>query len=609
MSVWERRVDTRVGLICPSPDLLDNLNTGEEPCIRDFLYYWIHNLVRDLEKLISPPNPNKLKFLLFNRLEKLKNKVNDPLILLEIYYLEIALQFLSSRSESGHWGLDQPQFSVSTNNGEYLFSELPDLPYLYCQIPDSPLCFLIHKSLFEYLATNEQRFLDYLFSYLSKFESARRKQIQDFLTKIGQMLLLYPDSVKNIMGIIDIIHFGCIGCPVLSNDLSIPPILVVVPSLTDNPNFFCEIFISAINRWEKTVSDQELTYWLEIYQSFFETIPPYAKFHNWGFVLVNKNKRKTDSHCYLRYFNEYSRTNPFTGESLKYPNTHDHEGYGHGPFELLLLSIFSKLIHLNLRNQGFLPLSGKMPFEGELRTSTIFGEAFAGYFCEDHRCAEPVGEHYPTFESVLNYPYAFVVGDQNNDKDNEELAKKLARRYALGYSAGPRFWMSIEIALLIRLEEWSRASEDRKKLLPDNQLWEVLRKIKLDNSDSDSDSDLDLDLRMSVRHVLFLEMLAVFASVFNEFLRIFEQRIEQRKQYQEIQDQQFQEIALNSITSLASGCLYGLLNRLKDRFGINPELVAKIYDSLGSFDSLNALLSENYPDVLEFLKSRLGVVS
>jgi hypothetical protein len=108
---------------------------------------------------------------------------------------------------------------------------------------------------------------------------------------------------------------------------------------------------------------------------------------------------------------------------------------------------------------------------------------------------------------------------------------------------------------------------------------------------------------------VILEMLAVFASVFNEFLIIFEHRIKQREQYQEIQDQKFQEIALNSITSLASGCLYRLLRRLKDRFGINPELVAKIYDSLGSFDSLNALLSKEYPDVLEFLKSRLGAKS
>jgi len=590
MSVWERRVDTRVGLICPSPDLLDNLNTGEEPRIRDFLYYWIHNLVRDLEKLISPPDLYKLKFLLFNRLEKLENKVNDPLILLEIYYLEIALQFLSSRSESGQ------QFNV----GKLLFSKLPDLPYLYCQIPDSLLCFLIHESLFQYLATNEQRFLDYLFSYLSKFESARRKQIQDFLTKIGRMLLLYPDSVKNIMGIIDIIHFGCIRSQALNNDLSIPPILVVVPSLTYNPNFFCEIFISAIKRWKNTdLSDQELTYWLEIYQSFFETIPPNAKVLNWGLFFVNPNiingNGETDSHCYLRYFNEYNRTNPLTGENLKYPNTHDHEGYGHGPFELLLLSIFSKLIRLNLSNQGFLPLSENMPFEGELRTSTIFGEAFAGYFCTDHRCAEPVGEHYSTFESVLNYPYAFVVNQQNKNE--------VDRRYKLGYSAGPRFWMSIEIALQIKFEEWSRASEDRKKLLPDNRFWEVLRKIKLDNSDS------DLDLRMSVRHVLFLEMLAVFASVFNKFSRIFEQRIEQRKQYQEIEDQKLQEIALNSITSLATRCLNELLYRLQDRFGINRKLVEEIYDSLGSFNSLNALLSENYPDVLKFLKPRLGAKS
>ena len=588
----ERRVDTRVGLICPSPDLFDKLNTDEEPCIRDFLYYWIHNLVRDLEKLISPPDLYKLKFLLFNRLEKLENKVNDPLILLEIYYLEIALQFLSSRSESGQ------QFNV----GKLLFSKLPDLPYLYCQIPDSLLCFLIHESLFQYLATNEQRFLDYLFSYLSKFESARRKQIQDFLTKIGRMLLLYPDSVKNIMGIIDIIHFGCIRSQALNNDLSIPPILVVVPSLTYNPNFFCEIFISAIKRWKNTdLSDQELTYWLEIYQSFFETIPPNAKVLNWGLFFVNPNiingNGETDSHCYLRYFNEYNRTNPLTGENLKYPNTHDHEGYGHGPFELLLLSIFSKLIRLNLSNQGFLPLSENMPFEGELRTSTIFGEAFAGYFCEDHRCAEPVGEHYSTFESVLNYPYAFVVNQQNKNE--------VDRRYKLGYSAGPRFWMSIEIALQIKFEEWLQASKDGKNLSPDNQLWEVLRKIKLwevlrkiklGNSDSDSDSDL----RMSVRHMLFLEMLAAFASVFNN-LRSVELR--------EIQGQEIQEIVPNLITSLATRCLNELLSRLQDRFGINRKLVEEIYNSLGSFDSLNALLSENYPDVLEFLKSRLGVVS
>ena len=64
MSDWKRRVDTRVGLICPSPDLLYKLNTGEEP----LLYCWLHNLVRHLEKLISPPDPDKLKFLLFNRL-------------------------------------------------------------------------------------------------------------------------------------------------------------------------------------------------------------------------------------------------------------------------------------------------------------------------------------------------------------------------------------------------------------------------------------------------------------------------------------------------------------------------------------------------------------
>ena len=610
MSDWKRRVDMGVSSVYPEIIGVRHSSISWEMLLYNILY-WPNTdpKLREyyLEKLTSPPNPGELKFLLFQRLEKLKNNVNNPLILLEIYYLEIALQFLSflsSRPESGYLGLDQSQFSVSTNNGEYSFSKPPGLPYWYCSIPNSLSYFLIHESLFEYLATNERRFLDYLFSYLSKFESARREQIQDFFTKLGQMLLLYPDSSENIR---DIIRYGCNSSPF--EDLLIPPILVIVPSLKNNPSFFRdEIFISAIKRWKNTdLSDQELTYWLKIYQSFFETIPPNAKVLNWGLFFVNPNiingNGETDSHCYFDYLNKYNETNPLTGESLKYPNTHDHEGYGHGPFELLLLSIFSKLIHLNLRNQGFLPLSGKMPFEGELRTSTIFGEAFAGYFCKDPRCAKPVGEHYPTFESVLNYPYAFVVGDQNNDKDNEELAKKLARRYALGYSAGPRFWMSIEIALLIRLEEWSRASEDRKKLLPDNRFWEVLRKIKLDNSDSDS------DLRMSVRHVLFLEMLAVFASVFNEFLRIFEQRIEQRKQYQEIQDQQFQEIALNSITSLASGCLYGLLNRLKDRFGINPELVAKIYDSLGSFDSLNALLSENYPDVLKFLKRRLGVVS
>ena len=579
MSVWERRVDTRVGLICPSPDLFDKLNTDEEPCIRDFLYYWIHNLVRDLEKLISPPDLYKLKFLLFNRLEKLENKVNDPLILLEIYYLEIALQFLSSRSESGQ------QFNV----GKLLFSKLPDLPYLYCQIPDSLLCFLIHESLFQYLATNEQRFLDYLFSYLSKFESARRKQIQDFLTKIGRMLLLYPDSSEDIR---DIIRYSCDWSPF--GDLLIPPILVIVPSLKDNPSFFREIFISAIKRWEKTdlLPGQVLADWLKIYQSFFEKIPPYAKVLNWGLFFVNPNiiNGEADSHCYLRYFNEYNRINPFTGENLQYPNTHDHEGYGHGPFELLLLSIFSglisKLIDLNWRNPGFFDLSKEMDkFKDELRTSTIFGEAFAGYFGKDPRCIEPVGKYYPTFASVLNNPCAFVVSDQNADEAGR-------RRYELGYSAGPRFWMSIEIALQIKLSEWSRASKDSKNLSPDNQLWEVLRKIKLDNSDS--------DLRMSVRHMLFLEMLAAFASVFNN-LRSVELR--------EIQGQEIQEIVPNLITSLATRCLNELLYRLQDRFGINRKLVEEIYDSLGSFNSLNALLSENYPDVLKFLKPRLGAKS
>ena len=604
MSDWKRRVDMGVSSVYPEIIGVRHSSISWEMLLYNILY-WPNTdpKLREyyLEKLTSPPNPGELKFLLFQRLEKLKNNVNNPLILLEIYYLEIALQFLSflsSRPESGYLGLDQSQFSVSTNNGEYSFSKPPGLPYWYCSIPNSLSYFLIHESLFEYLATNERRFLDYLFSYLSKFESARREQIQDFFTKLGRMLLLYPDSSEDIR---DIIRYSCDWSPF--GDLLIPPILVIVPSLTDNPNFFCEIFISAIKRWEKTdlLPGQVLANWLKIYQSFFETIPPYAKFYNWGFVLVNKNKRKTDSHCYLQYLNDYQKTDPLTGKILEYPNTHDHEGYGHGPFELLLLSIFSglisKLIDLNWRNPGFFDLSKEMDkFKDELRTSTIFGEAFAGYFGKDPRCIEPVGKYYPTFASVLNNPCAFVVSDQNADEAGR-------RRYELGYSAGPRFWMSIEIALQIKFEEWSRASEDRKKLLPDNRFWEVLRKIKLDNSDS------DLDLRMSVRHVLFLEMLAVFASVFNKFSRIFEQRIEQRKQYQEIEDQKLQEIALNSITSLATRCLNELLYRLQDRFGINRKLVEEIYDSLGSFNSLNALLSENYPDVLKFLKPRLGAKS
>ena len=413
------------------------------------------------------------------------------------------------------------------------------------------------------------------------------------------MLLLYPDSSENIR---DIIRYGCNWSPF--GDLLIPPILVIVPSLKDNPSFFREIFISAIKRWEKTdlLPGQVLADWLKIYQSFFEKIPPYAKVLNWGLFFVNPNiiNGEADSHCYLRYFNEYNRINPFTGENLQYPNTHDHEGYGHGPFELLLLSIFStlisELIHLNWSNLGSFDLSKEMDrFKGELRTSTIFGEAFAGYFCKDPRCIEPVGEYYPTFASVLNNSCAFVVGDQNADEAGR-------RRYELGYSAGPRFWMSIEIALQIKFEEWLQASKDGKNLSPDNQLWEVLRKIKLwevlrkiklGNSDSDSDSDL----RMSVRHVLFLEMLAAFASVFNN-LRSVELR--------EIQGQEIQEIASNLITSLATRCLNELLYRLQDRFGINRKLVEEIYNS---FNSLN-VLRDNYPEeVLEFLRSRLGVNS
>jgi len=595
----ERWVENRVLLVYPGFRCVERSTFWE-----NLLYYILRGLNTDeksceycLKELTSPPNPGKLEFLLFQRLDKLKSGVNNPLILLEIYYLVIALQFLSSRPESGYLGLDQSQFSVSTNNGEYLFSKPPGLPYWYCSIPNSLSYFLIHESLFEYLATNEKRFLDYLFSYLSKFESARREQIQDFFTKLGRMLLLYPDSSEDIR---DIIRYSCDWSPF--GDLLIPPILVIVPSLTDNPNFFCEIFISAIKRWEKTdlLPGQVLANWLKIYQSFFETIPPYAKFYNWGFVLVNKNKRKTDSHCYLQYLNDYQKTDPLTGKILEYPNTHDHEGYGHGPFELLLLSIFSglisKLIDLNWRNPGFFDLSKEMDkFKDELRTSTIFGEAFAGYFGKDPRCIEPVGKYYPTFASVLNNPCAFVVSDQNADEAGR-------RRYELGYSAGPRFWMSIEIALQIKFEEWSRASEDRKKLLPDNRfwevlrkikLWEVLRKIKLGNSDSDSDSDL----RMSVRHMLFLEMLAAFASVFNN-LRSVELR--------EIQGQEIQEIVPNLITSLAKRCLNELLYRLQDRFGINRKLVEEIYNS---FNSLN-VLRDNYPEeVLEFLRSRLGVNS
>ena len=593
----ERWVDTRVGLVCP-----EFLGVERSSFWEKLLHYILHGLNTDeksceyyLNELTSPPNPGELEFLLFQRLDKLKSGVNNPLILLEIYYLEIALQFLSSLSESGCWGLEQPQFDV----GEFSFSELPGLPYLYCLIPNSLSYFLIHGSLFQYLATNERRFLDYLFLYLSRFESARREQIQDFFTKLGQMLLLYPDSSENIR---DIIRYGCNWSPF--GDLLIPPILVIVPSLKDNPSFFREIFISAIKRWEKTdlLPGQVLANWLKIYQSFFEKIPPYAKVLNWGLFFVNPNiiNGEADSHCYLRYFNEYNRINPFTGENLQYPNTHDHEGYGHGPFELLLLSIFStlisELIHLNWSNLGSFDLSKEMDrFKGELRTSTIFGEAFAGYFCKDPRCIEPVGEYYPTFASVLNNSCAFVVGDQNADEAGR-------RRYELGYSAGPRFWMSIEIALQIKFEEWLQASKDGKNLSPDNQLWEVLRKIKLwevlrkiklGNSDSDSDSDL----RMSVRHVLFLEMLAAFASVFNN-LRSVELR--------EIQGQEIQEIASNLITSLATRCLNELLYRLQDRFGINRKLVEEIYNS---FNSLN-VLRDNYPEeVLEFLRSRLGVNS
>ena len=233
----ERWVDTRVGLVCSELQ-----SSGHSTFWGNLLYYILRGLntdpvlIRDcLEKLTSPPDPKELESLLFQRLEKLKNNVNNPLILLEIYYLEIALQvlqalqFLSSRPESGYRGLEQPQFKV----GEFSFSELPGLPYWYCLTSEWSSCFLIHGSLFEYLATREKRFLDYLFSYLSKFESARREQIQDFFTKLGRMLLLYPDSSENIR---DIIRYGCNWSPF--GDLLIPPILVIVPSLTYNPNFF-----------------------------------------------------------------------------------------------------------------------------------------------------------------------------------------------------------------------------------------------------------------------------------------------------------------------------------------------------------------------------------
>jgi hypothetical protein len=96
---------------------------------------------------------------------------------------------------------------------------------------------------------------------------------------------------------------------------------------------------------------------------------------------TDKTDKTDDSHCYLEYFKNYNRIHPLTGENLESPNTHDHEGYGHGPFELLLLSIFFKLIYLDWSNRGFIPLSEIMArFEGELRTQHYFRRSFCWIF-------------------------------------------------------------------------------------------------------------------------------------------------------------------------------------------------------------------------------------
>jgi len=518
---------------------------------------------------------SNLELLLFMRLRQIEKDGKNALALLEIFYLEIALQFFDFLFSQNSCYLDSFQFGSNAT-----FFKASNLPYLYCSVSNSSFL-LVHESLFDYLKTHEGRFLEYLISYYSKFESARKQQIRDFvilMSKIGSLddfweLIDYPELVIR--------------------DLAIPPILVVVPTFKDDPVFFSELFSSAIERWKnkiKDLSERRVANCNNNYETTLRSIPPNARFHNLGLVFVAKpndsepndsepNDRLLKDNCYLDYFNHYSQKHPLTGEISRYPRTYNHEGYGHGIFELTLLSGFLKLVQKILNKKSDFGLIRKINAD-EIRMGSIFGEAWAGYFCEDPRCARLV-RYYPTFQSVLQDPCVFA----DHQKDEEQGT---AVRFELGYIAGPRFWMSIEIALqeaLLKAEDLLKSNAnvsdgDQSSLTSESALFiQELTKI--------SRIIPDLNLRKSVRYFLFLEMLRALSSV-----------------YQEIDDINYTTLS-ELIVELTRLCLNQLLLRLS-RIGINQEQIEKIYSS---FSSLNDMFNRYPKNLTEFLSFRLGLDS
>lgn len=512
-----------------------------------------------------------LRSLLFLRLDELLQGKKDPLALLEIFYLEISLQFLDfPLALKSQPGLNRFQSDDGEGNIARLFCEIPNLPYRYYPIPNSPSYVLIHNDVYDHLTSSDEiNFLEYLLSYFSKFKLARKRQIEDFIS-----------TLKGVdRAIIEFINLT--GLELFFRDLVEPPFLLVVPSLTE-AGFFQEVFRSAIRRWENTRGVVDQDRWMRVYAKALGKIPPHAKIYNWGLVFVNSRSKsddqEPDEHCYLRYVRNYNEINPFTGERLSYPNTYDHEGCGHGIFELIVLSVFSFLI-LEASKKFDFPKIEKDQFLSQLRTSTIFGEAFAGFFGNDPRCLRFLNDqHYSTFTSVLNQPCVF---DDNR------------RRYSFNYIAGPRFWMSIELALQFFLD-WSRVWNNHTPEEPTSVEFS-LNQICQTSS--------DLDLRMSVKRFLFLKILETFYSVFQDIRTIAFDNCTN-----------LSELAIE----LANLCLRRLLARLES-LGIDQTQIEKIYNLLGSLNSnnidifLSEMLGSEIPDELaiaitDFLRARFGFI-
>ncbi len=360
-------------------------------------------------------------------------------------------------------------------------------------------------------------------------------------------------------------------------DLIIPPGLVIIPTWKDDPEFWAEILQLAIRRAIPSITKEQLSYWQSLFQEALQKMPPHVKIHNWGLVFYSL--RETN-HCFLHYLDNYQHSgnvNPFTGEHLRYPNTANHEGYGHGPFELTLLTGFWSLLryYSQLFNLGENILSSSS-YLSYLRASTIFGEAFAGYFSADPRAVltSPDGKNfYPNAAAVLAAPYVDTLSVSPNPSKEQNLRRQ---QYILGYSAGPKFWLAIETSLFLLL--WQENPYGQK-------LREMLSKI----------GDIETkNLPKLLRKFIFLIVLNAFNSLKFGKLDI------PLSENQSI-SKAAEKLGINVIcstseltTRLASLCLQEFLSQLQSLFGINLEIIEVHYRWLNS-------------DSFDYLRVRLGV--